>query len=118
MPMEIQLKMVKIRVIVKYILNHKIMALVTFYFFIAVFLKLVSAIDILIPCLWKTLFHFNCPGCGLTTAFIKLLTLDISGAYAANPLIFIILPFSIYYICKDFIQFNEKLKSTLSQHAK
>jgi len=88
--------------------KNKVISVVAIYFVISVFLKMVFAIDILIPCLWKKIFHFECPGCGLTTAFIKILTFDISGAYKTNPLIFIILPLGIAYIYYDFSKFRTK----------
>ena len=92
-----------------YITANKLMSVIVIYFIVAVLLKIVLSIDILIPCLWKTLFHFECPGCGLTTAFIKILTLDISGAYDSNPLIFIVLPVGIIYIYKDVKKFKTKM---------
>lgn len=69
----------------------------------------------LIPCLWKTCFHVKCPGCGLTTASIKILTLDIYGAYKANPLIFIVLPVGSMYVLKDLKKIKEKLKRNRMQ---
>ena len=92
-----------------YIAANKLMSSIVIYFMVSIMLKIGFSIDILIPCLWKTLFHFECPGCGLTTAFMKILTLDISGAYDANPLIFIVLPLGIFYIYKDFVKFKRNI---------
>lgn len=89
-----------------YIAANKLMSGIVVYYMVAIQLKIVFSIDILLPCLWKTLFHVECPGCGLTTAFIKILTLDISGAYDSNPLIFIVLPVGLFYIYKDIMQFK------------
>ncbi len=69
---------------------------------------LIWDIDILIPCLWKTCFHSECPGCGMTTAFIDLLTLDFVAAFYANPLVFIVLPVLSLYIVKDFRKFKRQ----------
>ncbi|MGB4413946.1 MAG: DUF2752 domain-containing protein [Paludibacter sp.] len=88
------------------------MSIIATYFATSIVLKLGFNINILIPCLWKTLFGFECPGCGLTTAFIKIITLDISGAYNANPLIFIALPLGVFYLINDFMKFKRKLEST------
>lgn len=93
----------------KYIAANKLMSSVIAYFMLTIVLKIGFSIDILTPCFWKTLFNVECLGCGSTTAFIKIITLDFSGAYDANPLIFIILPLGIYYIYKDFIKFKESL---------
>ena len=63
-----------------------------------------TSIDICIPCLFKSTFGFNCPGCGLTTAFISLLKLDFKNAFDCNGLIFVIIPFALYYLSKDFVK--------------
>lgn len=78
------------------------------YFLFAIGLKELTQINILPPCLWKTLFHHPCPGCGLTTAFTKLLHFDFPGAFHSNPLIFIVLVLGIYLISDDFIKFVGK----------
>ena len=93
-----------------YILQNRIMALVGLYFLASSILKSATSIDICIPCLWDSLFGIHCPACGLTTAFVHLLTLDIKGAYDSNWLIFIILPVGLYFIIKDF---NTYYKSQL-----
>ena len=85
------------------------MSCVALYLFIALFLKIEFSIDILFPCLWKTIFHFNCPGCGLTHAFIKLIFFDFKGAFKENPLIFIVFPVGVFYIVSDFVKFRKKM---------
>lgn len=90
----------------KYIITNKYMSIIAAYFAVSIVLKVVFSIDILIPCLWKKLFLFECPGCGLTTAYIKLITLDISGAQKANTLIFIIFPSGVFYAYNDFVRFK------------
>lgn len=102
MLMEIQSRIIRTKhLFTKYIVANKLMSSIIIYFMITIVLKIGFSINILIPCLWKTLFHFECLGCGLTTAFIKMLTFDILGAYNANQLIFIVLPLGIFYIYKD-----------------
>lgn len=39
-------------------------------------------------CPSRVLFHIDCPGCGLTRAFFRLLQLDLRGASALNPAVF------------------------------
>tara|TARA_B100000678_G_C17978785_1_gene410151 strand:- start:199 stop:396 length:198 start_codon:yes stop_codon:yes gene_type:complete len=58
--------------------------------------------------LWKSAFGFDCPGCGLTTAFMHLLQLDAHGAFEANYLIFIILPAGLFFIIKDYLRYRKK----------
>mgnify|MGYP002021959385 FL=1 len=116
--MEFQSRIIKIMHLLKnYIAANKLMSSIVIYFMVSIVFKIGFSTDILISCLWKTLFHFECPGCGLTTAFMKILTLDISSAYDANPLIFIVLSLGIFYIYKDFRKFKIKLKCTYTQHA-
>lgn len=90
-----------------YLLDNKIVSLVASYIFGSVFIELLFDTDIGIPCLWKTLFGFECPGCGLTTAFIKLLQLDLLGAYKTNLMVFVIAPVGLFYVLSDFNKFKQ-----------
>ena len=79
--MGIQSRIIKTMHLLKnYIAANKLMSRIVIYFMVSIVFKIGFSVDILISCLWKTLFHFECPGCGLTTAFMKILTLDISSA--------------------------------------
>ena len=92
--------------IIKYITKNKILSIVCFYFLSSVILKAVADIDICIPCIWKSIFGVLCPGCGLTTAFISLIKLNFNNAFETNWLIFIIVPFGIYYMTQDNVKFQ------------
>ena len=96
----------------RYLAKNKIVSFVGFYFLLSAVLNSVTEIDICIPCIWKSIFGFNCPGCGLTASFISILELNFKKALESNWLIFVILPFVLYYLKKDFVkftrQFNEK----------
>jgi hypothetical protein len=81
-----------------YVRSNKLVCLVALYFGISIVLQMAFSVNIMIPCLWKTIFNIKCPGCGLTTALISLIRFDIAGAYSANPLIFVVLPSVIFYI--------------------
>jgi hypothetical protein len=94
--------------IIKYIAENKILAIIGFYFLFSTILKAVADIDVCIPCLWKTIFGFHCPGCGLTTALISLMNLDFRGAFERNWMIFIVMPLGVYYFTNDFIRFKTK----------
>jgi len=102
----IQLKVINL--LKNYIASNKLISIAIIYFVLSIILKIIFNIDILIPCLWKSIFHSNCHGCGLTTAFIKILFFDIKGAYYANPLIFIALPLVIFSIFNDFLKFKKE----------
>lgn len=92
----------------QYLWANKIISLVGSYIIFSVLIKVFLDIDISIPCLWKSLFSFNCPGCGLTTASVKLTGLDVVGAYQANPLIFAVVPGGVFYMLTDFIKFKKR----------
>lgn len=94
--------------IIKYITINKITVLLGSYFIFSAILKATTCIDVCIPCLWKTIFGFHCPGCGLTTAFIGLMELDFRKAFESNSIIFILVPLGVYYFAKDYVRFIRK----------
>ena len=48
-----------------------------------------------IPCPFRTLTGWMCPGCGVSRLCLCLLRLDLAGAWAANPVILLLLPFGM-----------------------
>jgi len=48
------------------------------------------------PCPSHALFGVYCPGCGSTRMLVRLAHGDLAGAFAKNPLPFILLPFLAY----------------------
>jgi len=46
-----------------------------------------------IPCPIRMITGWKCPGCGITTLFVRLFKLDIHGAFEANSFLFLTLPF-------------------------
>jgi hypothetical protein len=92
----------------KYIKANKTFVIAIAYFFFSIILKTTSGINICFPCFWKSVFGFDCPGCGITTSFIYLLKLDFTMAIQSNWLILIIVPFVAYYMIQDYFQFFEK----------
>ena len=57
-----------------------------------------SITDITIPCIFRELTGYQCPGCGLTHLFFDLLTLNFKDAFNDNQLMFILLPFFIIFV--------------------
>jgi len=98
------------KIIIPYLKKNIVITGIAGYYFIGLILYLFADTDILIPCIWYTLFDIRCPGCGLTRAFIHLLSLDFTAAWHSNPLIFIVLPGMSYYIIRDFVLFVKKNK--------
>lgn len=93
---------------IKYTARNKFITGVTFYLFFSTVLKAATSIDICIPCVWKSIFDVDCPGCGLTTATINLMQFDIIGAFESNWLIFIVLPTVTYYVIQDYFKFMKE----------
>lgn len=53
-----------------------------------------------VPCVFRTLTGFKCPGCGITHMLIAELQLDFAQAYAANPALYLLQPVVGYFIGK------------------
>ena len=79
-----------------------IVVLVVLYFIFSVLLKLLSGIDYLIPCLWKTFFGFECPGCGITSSIIEIIKGNFQFAWAINKLAFLVFPLLLFCGIKEF----------------
>ena len=94
--------------IIGYVKMNPFISFFCFYFLLSTILKSIAGIDICIPCIWKSIFGVQCPGCGLTTAFISLIELDYRKAFESNWLIYIITPFGFYYLTQDYIKFSRK----------
>ncbi len=45
-----------------------------------------------VPCLFRLVTGFQCPGCGVTRMCLLLLRGDVAGAFRANPAVFCLLP--------------------------
>jgi hypothetical protein len=95
-----------LKIFLAYAKANLIYFLVGSYIVFSSVLNLLTGIDICIPCLFKTIFNVECPGCGLTRAFIHLLEFDFVGAYDSNALIFIVLPVAFTFLVNDFLTFN------------
>lgn len=65
-------------------------------------------LKITIPCVFHKFTGLYCPGCGITRCFNALLHLEFYQAFRYNPLVFILLPFSIIYII---IYFSYRIKN-------
>ena len=52
----------------------------------------VSRTGIAIPCLFRLVTNFKCPGCGVTQMCVALLQLDFKEAFHCNQMLFLLLP--------------------------
>lgn len=50
-----------------------------------------------IPCVFREITGYKCPGCGITHLLFDLVNLRFKEAFLDNPLVFIYLPFIIAY---------------------
>ena len=66
-----------------------------------------------IPCLFKMVFHIDCPGCGITRAYISLLCLDIRKAFMFNPMFWSVPVVFILYLFDDHPSVHKGLKTFL-----
>lgn len=45
------------------------------------------------PCMFRYITGFKCPGCGITTMFTSLAALNFEASFNANPFLFVTAPF-------------------------
>jgi len=89
--------------------------LVSFYLFYLLRLKLnhfllkinfvlyyliVSFTGFAIPCVFRKITGFYCPGCGVTGMLTHIVRLDFKGAFECNQVLFVISPFILYLLGK------------------
>jgi len=58
-----------------------------------------------IPCVFQTITHLHCPGCGAARASRSLLHLDFLKALDYNVLFVLFLPLAAYFILKYYIKY-------------
>ena len=80
-----------------------IVVLVVSYLVFSILLKLLSGIDYLIPCLWKTFFGFECSGCGITSSIIEIIKGNFLVAWEINKITFLVLPLLLFYSIKEVV---------------
>lgn len=51
---------------------------------------------IFIPCVFRLITGFKCPGCGITHMFLNILRLDFRSAWSNNPAVMLMLPLFAY----------------------
>lgn len=75
-----------------------------------------SITDITIPCIFRELTGYQCPGCGLTHLFFDLLNLRFKDAFNDNQFAFILLPFLIAFIIyKTYLYIHNKKDEIISK---
>jgi len=75
-----------------------------------------SITDITIPCIFRELTGYQCPGCGLTHLFFDLLNFRFKDAFNDNQFVFILLPFLIAFIIyKTYLYIHNKKDEIISK---
>ena len=71
-----------------------------------------------IPCIFRKITGWYCPGCGITTLILCISEQDFVGAFRANPFLFVTSPFLLGELAAEWIRvkrgkkmpgWNEKL---------
>ena len=57
----------------------------------------ISLTGMYIPCVFRTVTGYLCPGCGISHYFVHLFHLEFAEAYQSNQFIFILMPFAVLY---------------------
>lgn len=69
-----------------------------------------------IPCPIYSITKLYCPGCGITRCLFALLKLDFSSAFRYNQLVFILIPFFLFYFSyKTYLYILDKEDKILSR---
>lgn len=69
-----------------------------------------------IPCIFHEITGYKCPGCGITHLVFALLKLNIHEAFISNPLVFIYMPFIIFYfVYLDYLYIYDKKDKILNK---
>lgn len=91
-----------------YLKENALLAFGVMYFLFSVIIKIICNLNYLIPCLWKTIFGFECFSCGFTTSVVEVFKGNFFLAWEINKLTFFIAPLLIYVFIKDFLNFSIK----------
>lgn len=59
-----------------------------------------------IPCMFRKITGWLCPGCGITTLILCLAKMDFKGAYQANPFLFVTGPFLL--LCLFYMEWKRR----------
>ncbi|MBT5615684.1 MAG: DUF2752 domain-containing protein [Flavobacteriales bacterium] len=91
-----------------YLKENAILIFLVLYFLFSIIINLLLDLDLLIPCLWKSCFGFECLSCGFTTSIIEILKGNFLIAWEINKLTFLIVPSLTFIFLKDLIRFYSK----------
>lgn len=90
-------------------MKKKILTLLVIIVSFILYLIIGEHFSLYIDCPIKKLTGLYCPGCGITRMFFSILQLDFYQAFRYNPLVFISLPFFIFFYLQSLFTKKEPL---------
>ena len=78
--------------------NKKIVTCGLLFLILIIYYFVNRAWGIAIPCMFKEITGFYCPGCGVTRMLFSILKLDFYQAFRYNPFVFILLILYIIFL--------------------
>ena len=78
------------------IMKRKIKVLILVWRILSTYYIVVRYTSFGIPCLFYTVFHLKCPGCGISYMLMALVKGRWKEAFDSNPYLFVSLPYLIY----------------------
>ena len=64
---------------------------------------LISLTNVYIPCIFRLVTGYKCPGCGITHYVFDIINLDFGKAFVDNPLVFFLSPLLlVYYVIYNY----------------
>ena len=87
--------------------NNKIVTYGLLFLILIIYYLAHHAFGIAIPCIFKEITGFYCPGCGITRMLFSILKLDFYQAFRYNPLVFILLIVYIVYLIIKLIKHKD-----------
>ena len=82
-----------------------IISLIVLSFILIIYFFINKKYDVGIPCPIHYLTSLYCPGCGITRMIFYLLKLDFYSAFRSNMLLFILLPFFVFYTIEGIVSY-------------
>ncbi len=103
----------KKRLIRVLVINLSLLTIFIVYYVIS------QKIDIYIPCVFRMITGYKCPGCGITHYLFHLINLDFKSAFFDNPFVFICVPILfIYYLIANYnyVKYDNRNKVVIPRY--
>lgn len=65
-----------------------------------------------IPCIFRTVTGWLCPGCGITRMMLHLGSGDLAAAFGDNPVLFCLLPIFLFYMVAMTVRYLKGMSLT------